>query len=118
MHGFKPSSKNPELQGLISRLERHFPTAIQLLTLISKAPSNQRRSSQDAPSLSRGPTFPILDVCSTRGCFSALSKSSPGSRLAAVNGRHLTHLLCMFCLLREPLISILNLPRGEDERNP
>jgi hypothetical protein len=62
MHGFNPPSKNPELQGLISRLERHFPTAIQLLTLTSKAPSNQPRSSQEAPSLSRGATFPILDV--------------------------------------------------------
>jgi hypothetical protein len=62
MHGFDPSSKNPELQSSRAYLERHFPTAIQLLTLVSKAPSNQPRSSQEAPSLSRGATFPILDV--------------------------------------------------------
>jgi hypothetical protein len=95
MHGFNPSSKNPELQSSRAYLKRHFPTAIQLLTTTSKAPSNQPRPSpKGAVLIARPHIFDFL-MCAPPEVvllyFSALSKSSPGSRLAAVTGRHLTH---------------------------
>jgi hypothetical protein len=115
------SSKNAELQSsrayLSSRAplphshpitHHHLKSPIQSSPPIRKMPRPYRAA----------PPFRFLDVCSTRGCFSALSKSLTGSRLAAVTGRHLTHLLVHYvCPSREPLLSILNLPRGEDQRN-